>query len=88
MNVFAYFCGRTEKKHLYFERFRKVTVQNGQFIYTICAIFFPWLGYLNARAPSKQATFILVQIPLSLLLQKEVFPLVVRNSYMVVDPSD
>lgn len=34
------------------------------------------------------ATFILVQIPLFLLLQKVAFPLVVRNSYMVGDPGD
>lgn len=58
-------------------------------LYTLSVQFFLAGVYLNARAPPRQeATFILVQIPLSLLLQKEVFPLVVHNSYMVVDPSD
>lgn len=45
--------------------------------------------YFNARAPlGQEATLILVQIPLSLLLQKEVSPLAVRSFYMVVDPND
>lgn len=57
-------------------------------LYTLSVQFFS-AGVFNARAPPRQeATFILVQIPLSLLLQKVVFPLVVHNSYMVVDPSD
>lgn len=30
------------RKHLYFERIRKLTVQNEQLIYTICAIFLGW----------------------------------------------
>lgn len=57
--------------------------------YTIYLCNFSWLGYLNARAPPRQEVMsILVQILLSLLSQKEAFPLVVHNSYMVVNPSD
>lgn len=86
MNGFAYFCGRTENIYS-FERFRKLLYRMNSLY--ILSVQFSWLGYLNARAPPKQeATFILVQIPLSLLLQKGVFPLVVHNSYMVADPSD
>lgn len=85
MDCFAYFCGRTE--NIYTLRGSENSLYRMNSLYTLCN--FSWLGYLNARAPPRQeATFILVQIPLSLLLQKEVFPLVVHNSYMVVDPSD
>ena len=75
-----------EEQKTFIHLYRKLTVQNEQLISTICN--FSWLGYLNARAPPGQVAVILVQIPLSLLLQKEVFPLVVHSSYMVVDPSD
>lgn len=86
MNVFAYFCGRTENIYTLRGSEKSLYRTDSLYIHYLCN--FPWLGYLNARAPSRQATFILVQIPRSLLLQKEVFPLVVHNSYMVVDPSD
>lgn len=86
--MFLHISVEERKKNIYTLRGSEKSLYRMDSLYTLSVQFFPWLGYLNARAPSKQATFILVQIPLSLLLQKEVFPLVVRNSYMVVDPSD
>lgn len=86
--MFLHISVEERKKNIYTLRGSEKSLYRMDSLYTLSVQFFPWLGYLNARAPSRQATFILVQIPRSLLLQKEVFPLVVRNSYMVVDPSD